>query len=99
MGMANSRRSGEAGGLSKSAIATSAIAPIRAAVSHGSSSLLRGAATEGRGALELVPESAPIANDRSRADWNRFAGFFSRQWRTMRSRPGGILNFAKGKLK
>jgi len=36
-----------------------------------------------------VPESAAIANATSRADWNRSAGFFSRQWRMILSRPGG----------
>ena len=32
-----------------------------------------------------LPESASSANATSRADWNRSAGFFSRQWRMMRS--------------
>ncbi len=29
----------------------------------------------------------------SRADWKRSSGFFSRQWRTSRSRPGWISLF------
>ena len=41
-------------------------------------------------ALELtdVPENASSANATSRAVWNRSAGFFSRQWRTIRSSAG-----------
>jgi len=35
-------------------------------------------------------ESDSRSKARSRADWNRCSGSFSRQWRTMRSRPGGI---------
>ena len=35
------------------------------------------------------PESASRSKARSCAEWNRCSGFFSRQWRTMRSRPGG----------
>jgi hypothetical protein len=29
----------------------------------------------------------------SEADWNRRSGFFSRQWRTIRSRPGETFWF------
>ena len=44
------------------------------------------AAAAGRAtALVSDPESALRANDRSRADWNRCSGFFSKQRRTMRS--------------
>src|SRR5258708_1275778 len=38
--------------------------------------------------LASVPESAPKANERSRADWKRCSGFFSRHLRTIRSRAG-----------
>ena len=34
------------------------------------------------------PDSDPSANATSRAVWNRSAGFFSRQWRMMRSSAG-----------
>ena len=39
-------------------------------------------------AWPVVPESASMSNARSCAEWNRCSGFFSRQWRTMRSMPG-----------
>ncbi len=35
-------------------------------------------------------DSASRANDKSRADWNRSLGCFSRQRRTMRSSAGGV---------
>ena len=37
------------------------------------------------------PESCSRSKARSRADWKRSSGFFSRQWRTIRSRAGGRL--------
>jgi hypothetical protein len=37
---------------------------------------------------EEVPDSASKAKPRSRADWNRSRGFFSRQRRTIRSSDG-----------
>src|SRR5215471_13185748 len=40
-----------------------------------------------------VPDRDSRSNARSWADWNRRSGFFSRQWRTMRSRPGEIAWF------
>src|SRR5690349_9149281 len=40
--------------------------------------------------VALAVESEPRSKARSRADWKRSSGFFSRQWETIRSRPGGI---------
>src|SRR5450755_407947 len=45
-------------------------------------------------AVESVPESAPRAKPRSRADWKRLAGFFSRQWRTMRFMAGETFSWS-----
>ena len=59
---------------------------------HSRSGTRRGAAAtrDAREApLASVPESALSAKERSRADWKRCSGFFSRQRRTMRSSAGG----------
>jgi hypothetical protein len=37
------------------------------------------------------PDSASRSKATSEADWNRRSGFFSRQWRTIRSRPGEMF--------
>ena len=39
------------------------------------------------------PRSSPRSKARSCAEWKRCSGFFSRQWRTMRSRPGEMFWF------
>src|ERR1035437_7435776 len=58
---------------------------------HSHGPLCLPAPTAGNDDADPEPDNAPSANVKSRADWKRSAGFFSRQWRTMRSRPGEIF--------
>ena len=44
-------------------------------------------------AAGVDPDSAWRSNARSCAEWKRSSGFFSRQWRTTRSRPGATFLF------
>ena len=65
-----------------------------AAASQGITETRRVAAAAARTAvLPSVPDSAPNAKDRSRADWKRCSGFFSRQRSTTRSKSRDSREF------
>src|SRR5579871_6423850 len=54
------------------------------------------AAEEACAVLDDVVEMDSRSKAMSCADWKRWAGCFSRQWRTMRSRAGGIAEGLDG---
>ena len=60
-----------------------------------------GAGCFGRSRRDPEPglETAWSAKAMSRADWNRSAGFFSRQWRTMRCSAGETVRRRRGDLR
>ena len=70
-------------------VAPATAASTNAPPSHSKIGVRRGAAAVARAAfVASVPESALNANDKSRADWKRCSGLFSRHRRTIRSSAG-----------
>src|ERR1035437_3162657 len=89
VGMAKSMRRAAGAEADRAAKPTIiAASSATAAMAHSQGPFRRSAPTAGKDDADPEPDNASSANVKSRADWKRSAGFFSRQWRTMRSRPG-----------
>src|SRR5260370_11157845 len=86
---ANCMRAAGRGRRATNHVAPATAASASAAESQSRSGMRRGVAAAARAmVLDSVPDKVPNAKDRSRADWKRCSGLFSRHLRTMRSSAG-----------
>src|SRR5260370_37500172 len=86
---ANCMRAAGRGRPASNHVAPATAASDSGAESQSRSGMRRGVAAAARAmVLDSVPDKVPNAKDRSRPDWKRCSGLFSRHLRTMRSSAG-----------